>query len=150
MTKVANRIQITKKAYSSYLQTLPWTYFITGTTRYELTLNSNRRLQERFFEALCLRGSKLFWVAEPFDLKDGCHSHSLLHIPDNIKPFDPASDFLFREIINTWQWATGNKDLLKEKWNRIQVKKFDHKRGAGGYCGKYLFKNNADYDLLIQ
>lgn len=147
-TKVQNNSQKYKEAYIDWLQALPWTFFITGTTRYELTVKSNRRLQERFYEAMCIRGSKLFYVAEPFDLKDGCHSHSLFYIPPNIKPFNPEGDFIFHEIINTWQWATGNKELCKEKWSRIQVRRYDSKKGAGGYCGKYLFKSNSDYDLL--
>jgi len=150
MTKVGNNFEKTKKAWIDYLEALPWTFFITGTTRYELTLKSNRRLQERFFEALCLRNSKMFWVSEPFDLKEGYHSHSLFYIPDNIEPFNPESEFLFREIVNTWQWATGNKDLTKENWSRIRIQKYDPKRGAGGYCGKYLFKTDADYDLLYR
>jgi hypothetical protein len=148
MTKVNINSQNTKQAWIDYLQALPWTFFITGTTRYPLSLKSNRRLQERFFEALCLRDSKLFYVAEPFDLRDGYHSHSLFYIPANIKPWNPESSFLFREIVNTWQWATGNKDLTKENWSRIRITKYDRKRGAGGYCGKYIFKENADYDLL--
>ena len=148
MTKIQNKTQISKKAWVGYLETIPWTYFLTGTTRYPLTVASNRRLQERFYKALSLRDSKLFYVAEPFDLRDGCHSHSLLHIPDNKIPFNPDGDFLFHEIINTWQWATGNKELTKENWSRIQLKRFDPKRGAAGYCGKYLFKQNSDYDML--
>lgn len=149
MTKIQNKTHKSKDAWINYLESLPWTYFITGTTRYPLSISSNRRLLERFYKAICIRDSKLFYVAEPFDLRDGHHSHFLFHIPDNIKPFNPEGNFLFHEIINTWQWATGNPELKKgDLWSRIQVKRYDPKRGAAGYCGKYLFKSHSDYDML--
>lgn len=148
MTKIQNNRDKHKQAWISYLESIPFTFYGTGTTRYSLTLASNRRLLERFYKALCIKGSKLFYVAEPFDLKDGYHSHWLFYIPNNIEPFNPDGDFLFKTIINTWQWATGNKDLKKEDWNRIDLQRYDSKRGAGGYCGKYLFKQNSDYDML--
>jgi hypothetical protein len=157
MAKIQNDPQKVKKCYVSYLETLPWTYFITGSTRYELTLKSTRRLAERWFEAIKTNGSILFWVAEKFECKDGYHMHGLLYIPNPYKE-DTGNVFLFQRLVDHWQLATGNKALSidksnrvewdKEKWNALNLKRYDKKRGAGGYCAKYVFKRDADYDLL--
>jgi len=151
MTKVEKNNRQIKQAYIAWLETLPWTFFLTGTTRYELTLKSTRRLFERWFDAFKTEGSHLFWVAEKFECKDGFHGHGLLYVPD-------APEDLFNRMIDHWQIATGNKAISnhpgkriewdKENWNALNLKKYDRKRGAGGYCAKYVFKNDADYDLL--
>jgi hypothetical protein len=150
MSKVNNNYQSTKKAYVSYLETLPWTFFLTGSTRYELTLKSTRRLFERWFESFKTEGALLFWVAEKFECKDGYHGHGLIYVPN-------APEDLFNRMVDHWQLSTGNKAISnhqgkiewdKAKWNALNIKKYDKKRGAGGYCAKYVFKNDADYDLL--
>jgi hypothetical protein len=146
-----------KKAYINHLETIPWNYFITGSTRYELTLKSTRRLFDRWFEALKPEGLLLFWVAEKFECKDGYHGHGLLQIPNKYGSMDPHDKLLFTRLIDTWQWATGNKAISnnagkiewdKAKWNSLELRHYDKKRGAGGYCAKYVFKNDADYDIL--
>jgi hypothetical protein len=152
MAKINQNVQQIKKCYVDYLSTLDWTYFITGSTRYELTLKSVRRLMDRWFNAYRIDGSRLFWVAEKFEVKDGFHAHGLLYVPG-----DPEGTFLFTKLIDHWQWATGNKAIScegrvinwdKAGWNALNLKVYDKKRGAGGYCAKYVFKNNSDYDLL--
>lgn len=37
----------------------------------------------------------------------------------------------------------------KEATNWTDIKRYNPKLGACGYVGKYIFKNNATYDLLI-
>lgn len=158
MTKVETNNQKSKQAWIDYLETIPWTFFITGSTRYELTLKSTRRLMERFYEAIKTDDSLLFWVAEKFECKDGYHSHGLLKISNKYGSLDPENKFLFTNLIDHWQLATGNKALSidqdkitwdKAGWNALNLKRFNPGRGAGGYCAKYVFKDNADYDLLI-
>jgi hypothetical protein len=132
-----------KEAYISYLNSIPWDFFITGSTRYDLTLKSARRLVNRWYDQIrLLNQTCLFWVAEPFELKDGHHIHGLLKMPDCSKQY-------FDLMINTWQWATGNKDFLKEKWNALHMVNYKPRLGASGYCSKYLLKDHNDYDLLI-
>ena len=130
-----------KNSYADYFKGLPWSYWITGTTRYPLSEKSNRRLLERWYWSLSLPGSRLLFVAEPFDLRDGFHSHSLLYVPDDRWPISV--------YVDNWQWATGNKDLKRELWSRIQIRRYDSNQGAAGYCAKYLFKADSDYDLLV-
>jgi hypothetical protein len=105
---------------------------------------------ERWYDGFRTEGSRLFWVAEKFECKDGFHAHGLLYVPN-------PDETLFLRLIDHWQLATGNKAIAiekakiqwdKEKWNALNLKRYDKKRGAGGYCAKYVFKNDADYDLL--
>ena len=140
-----------KNAYVEYLDTIPWTFFFTGTTRYDLTLKSARRLADRWYDAIKVTGESLFfWVAEPHELKDGHHLHGLLKYP-------PVR-FGFERLYDTWQWATGNTVVpnkeSKLKWNKathnyVHLKDFDPKLNASGYCAKYILKQHSDYDLLF-
>jgi len=109
---------------------------------------------ERWFDKVKTDGAMLFWVAEKFEVKDGFHAHGLLYLPS----FDHENRSSYRQLVDFWQIATGNKALSitkardiqwdKAKWNAINLQKFEPKRGAGGYCAKYVFKNDSDYDLL--
>jgi hypothetical protein len=145
-----------KSSYSDWLKNQPWSFYCTGTTRYELTLPSARRLAERFFSTIQHQSSdvRMFWAAEPFDVKEGHHIHFLVYIkgmPDQ---------GLFTTLINLWQWCTGNKALFiykgtnkveweKLTWNAINIRHYDQKRNAGSYCAKYINKHKADYDYLF-
>jgi len=157
MAKIQNNQDKIKQAYISYLETIGFDYFLTGSTRYELTLKSARRLAERYFEAIKTEGAILFWVGEKFEVKDGYHIHGLLKIPNKYGKADPDNVFLFQRLIDHWQLATGNKAISnhdgviewnKESWNALNLSRFKKSKGAGGYCSKYVFKSNADYDLL--
>jgi len=39
-------------------------------------------------------------------------------------------------------------DWDKKSWNAINLKRYNPKKGAAGYCAKYIVKKRADYDLL--
>ena len=157
MAKIHTNIGNSKNnLYSSYLKALPWTFFCTGTTRYELTLNSARRLSERFFKACLNQGEevRMFYSIEPFDVKEGHHIHFLIYI----KQFIPDNT-LFNTLVDLWQWTTGVKALYvyagtnkvaweKNNWNRVNIRSYDSKRGAAGYTSKYITKQHADYDIL--
>lgn len=126
-----------------------WQHFGTFTTAYELTLPSARRTIERYHKALKQAGKcTLFWVAEPFDLKDGFHLHGLMDAQNHL-------DYI--HLIRIWQKITGKpkywdkdeNEMRAGKLNRIQLQRYDPLRGARGYCAKYMFKANCDYDILL-
>lgn len=155
MANVAQNSRKTKDAWIKYLEGQEWHFWFTGTTGYELTIKSARRLVNRFFEGFKVNGALMFWVAEKFEVKDGHHIHALIRIPNKYGSMDPDNELLYREILNMWQSAAGNKAISNDEgkitwqsWHRVDLQKFDTKRGAGGYCAKYVFKGNADYDLL--
>ena len=141
--------------YLPWLKAQPWSFFCTGTTRYELTLKSARRLAERFYKAIMNQGEyvTMFWAAEPFDVKEGHHIHFLVYFMRFPGPG------LFRTLVDLWQWTTGNKALFihagtnkiewdKVSWNAINLRSYDRKRGAAGYTAKYMNKTRADYDYI--
>lgn len=138
---------------ADYLGSLPWDFFMTGSTGYELTLKSARRLAERYSNNLPA-GSKFFWVAEKFECKDGYHIHGLVQLAEsNLKNDKTRSFWTMGQL---WQLATGNKciendgDKIKwEIWNQIDNSPYMKGLGATGYCAKYINKRKADYDMLI-
>jgi len=152
-------------SYANFLGTLEWDYFATFTTGYELTLKSARRAMERFHSKINQNhgGSVLFWVAEPFECKDGFHTHALLKLKNQNLVFENRRkvkttlvngsiiDFNIKEtgfdvVKNTWQLVTKANE---ENYNRIELKRYNSKLGAKHYVGKYILKTRSDYDILI-
>ena len=78
------------ESLAKWLQEQDWKRFVTLTTQYTLTIPSARRLNERFINRLrqeVFPSAKMFWVAEPFETKDGCHTHGVLtYNRDDIPP----------------------------------------------------------------
>ena len=129
-------------ALGNWLNTFDWTHWATLTTKYQLTLKSGRRIATGFHRELSRAGdTKIFWAAEPFDLKEGYHLHALIKIPNILN---------FNNIIQTYQHVSGNKNLEKgDKWNRIQLENYNPKLGASHYISKYITKKLCDYDVLF-
>lgn len=145
----------TYQSYVNWMGEKDWTFFMTGTTPYELTDKSARRLAERYFLKLQPYCDGMFFVSEKFELKSGMHLHALMNCPYEAP---------FQTYFNFWQIATGNKPVFNDKgeitrWSgfgnenstcaRIQLKRYDPKLGAEGYCGKYCFKKRGDYDFFF-
>jgi hypothetical protein len=82
----------------------------------------------------------MFWAAEPFDTREGQHTHALV----KIVPHLPISTKMFCDI---YQVAAGNVDIRKDQWHRVQVQKYNKRLGASHYCGKYITKTLSDYDF---
>ena len=134
--------------YANWLESQNWDFYCTFTTNYELTLKSARRIMIKLHDTLNKNHSRsrFFWVAEPFDCKEGFHTHALLHFNDrdyqNISISGNSLDF----------------ELLRKAWLKCNPKKsnaycklerFKKSRGATSYVGKYMNKHRSDYDLLI-
>tara|TARA_B100001057_G_C22653513_1_gene873037 strand:- start:189 stop:671 length:483 start_codon:yes stop_codon:yes gene_type:complete len=143
-----------KEAYIKWLNEEDWTFFSTLTTRYELTQKSARRAAERFhsyLKEISDNQCKMFFVSEKFELKDGFHLHALINLPEKFHEF-----IHFNKIISSWQLAAGtfhqkmdeNGFYQDQKPSRIDLQKYDKKKGAKGYCAKYIFKKSCDYDIL--
>jgi len=81
----------------------------------------------------------LFWAAEPFDTRHGYHTHGLMEIDESMP---------FKAVVNAFQIATGNKDLGKSRWARIQLSAYNPEKAACFYISKYISKRLADYDLI--
>lgn len=151
--------------YANFLGTLDWDYFCTFTTGYELTLKSARRAMQRFHNKIAQNygGSILFWVAEPYECKDGFHTHALLKLKNETLTNEVRRkvkttlsngkivDFVIQEtgfnvVKDTWQLVT---KAHEKNYNRIELKRYNKKLGAKHYVGKYILKTRSDYDILI-
>jgi len=150
-TKIQPNIR-NHKHLAEYLDSQPWDFFMTGSTGKSLSLPSARRLAERYF-SMMPASSKLFWVAEKFECKDGYHIHGLLDLQGSDLRDDRSRTGV---LANWWQLATGNhcksndSDGIRwEIWNQIDLQPYMKSVGASGYCAKYINKKHTDYDLLI-
>ena len=81
----------------------------------------------------------IFWVAEPFDTKYGCHIHALLLLPGKVKNS-------IIDIRNVWQVVSKGRGL--REFNNTTIKPYDPIKGGHFYLSKYLHLQAADYDLL--
>jgi hypothetical protein len=128
--------------YGLWLNSQSWDYYGTFTTRQSLTLTGARRSMERLYRLLAAdynSDPKIFWVAEPFDTKYGCHLHALLKLPNN-------HTSLKTKIKDAWQVVSYGKG--KKEYNNTTIKVYDKKKGAHFYIAKYLHRDDADYDIL--
>jgi hypothetical protein len=128
--------------YGNWLNSEHWHYYCTFTTRYQLTLSAARKSMERLHSHLSFRfafAPKIFWVAEPFDSKYGCHLHALIEVEN--KKLTSKTD-----IKNAWQVVSKGKGL--KEYNNTTIKDYDRLKGGHFYLSKYLQRYNADYDIF--
>jgi hypothetical protein len=155
----------TEKPYSDkfaeWLDSLQFDYFCTFTTPYELTIPSARRAMEGLFDNLkkdfspvdtsqlvpdARNDLKMFFATEPFDVKEGHHTHALIryrkflpHVhernfssPSAYREYcsTPTSELDHRlTIFNSWQYVSGSKGRLvqqgatmcQQEQNKIEV-----------------------------
>ena len=129
--------------YADFLNGFDWDFFCTFSTRYELTMKSARRVMERLHSHLTKHYGKvkLFFVAEPFDVKNGYHTHALVQFEQ------PIARSLKSILRQAWQIVSGG--IGGKGNNHTILKKYDKDLGANYYVSKYMFKQNSDYDILI-
>lgn len=137
-----NRKQSLVNAYGNWLNSLSWNYYCTFTTRYQMTTKSARRSMQRLHEHLSKYysyNSKIFWVAEPFDTKYGCHIHALIEV-ENI------NHLTRRDLKDAWQIVSKGKGL--KEYNNTTIKLYDPQKGGNFYLSKYLQRHGIDYDVI--
>lgn len=132
---------------ADFLDTFDWDFFATFTSHHELTLPSARRAMEGLHRKLnVVTGStpvneadrtRMFWVAEPFDCKEGFHTHALVKCGLGVN---------FENIKKTWEVVCGAKKLGTKA--RAQLRRYVPANGANYYVGKYIQKRLCDYDFL--
>lgn len=128
-------------AYGNWLNSMPWHYYCTFTTRYQLSKPAARRSMERLQDILYrqyMDKPVIFWVAEPFDTKYGCHLHALVHLQGNV----PQTK---THIRNAWQIASKGRGL--KEYNNTTIKDYEPGKGGHYYVAKYLHRRDTDYDL---
>jgi len=137
-----------KEETAKWLDGQDWDFFCTFTTKYTLTEHSARRSMERLYDRITQKwgGSRFFWASEPFDRKDGCHTHGLLYFHDR-QWKELNADFDGLRL--AWQ-IVSKGDPSGKKCNASNLSRFKQGRGASLYCSKYIMKTGADYDWYDQ
>ncbi|UAY52139.1 hypothetical protein [Ferruginibacter albus] len=131
------------RGYAEWLNLMKWSYYCTFTTRYDFSVKSARVLMNRYFSFLKnnLKSEvQIFWVAEPFDTKDGCHLHTLIKV---LAPGSSAKN----QINKVWQVITNGN--YGKGFNSTKIDRYKPYLGAHFYVSKYLNRINADYDFLF-
>ena len=131
------------KNYADYINSLPWDYYCTFTTRDPLSMNAARNAMIRLHDSLKSNYGccQIFWVAEPFDSKYGYHTHALMNFSElQSKNMEPL-------IKKSWQIVSRGRG--QKEYNNTTIKPYDRTKGAHYYIAKYLFRGNADHDILF-
>jgi len=136
-----------KEETAKWLDAQDWDFFCTFTTRYSLTQKAARRAMERLYDRMTQKwgGSRFFWASEPFDCKEGFHTHGLIHLNDR-KWKDLDIDFDAIRLA----WKIVSRGGTGKESNFTTLKRYKKGKGASGYCGKYIMKTGADYDWYDQ
>lgn len=137
-----NRRKSLVQAYGNWLNTLTWDYYCTFTTRYQMTVKSARRTMIKLHNHLNERyncSAKVFWVAEPFDTKYGCHLHALIEVENK-------TSVTKIDLKNAWQVVSKGKG--KKEYNNTTIKEYDKNKGGHFYFSKYLHRQGIDYDIF--
>ena len=146
-------VRATTANYSDWLDTKTWHFFCTFTTPYEMSLNSARRLMERYHKKLRENGlyASFFWVAEKFEIKDGFHTHGLLSIHGNELSYTEIAQKI---AFDCWQKVSVHKGQTSTRtdgqvFNRCDIQCVNPKLKATRYLSKYVTKKCADYDFFV-
>lgn len=125
-----------KTQLASYLDEFKWDMFGTITSGKYLTKAAAISLNERVASRLnkAFGGCTLFYACEPFDLHYGQHTHNLFRFEGLHKPtFNEV-----REAVN----------LVSGVQTTTHLRGYVESGGATSYCGKYVTKREAHWDLL--
>ncbi len=128
--------------YGMWLNSLNWCYYCTFTTRHQLSMPAARRSMLRLQSLLTIKNGTpptIFWVAEPFDTKYGCHLHALVEVTNK-------NTITKTDLKNAWQVVSKGKG--KKEYNNTTIKDYIKSRGAHFYIAKYLQRSGVDYDIF--
>jgi hypothetical protein len=152
--------------WSKFLESKPWQFFATFTTKRPMTEKSARRSIELFCELLSrelhisnMKGShsysekpfEIFWVTEPFTKgKEGVHLHALISLPEYWRSRQ-MERLAFEVMLYLWQKVTGGRktksNIDDTLWNRVQIQSY-RGESACKYTTKYLTKHLVDWDYF--
>lgn len=124
-------------ATDHYGKGIDWGWWATFTTGYSMSVTSARRTMERYYKVIGDECGALLWCAEPFDTREGFHTHGVV-----------KTNASFDWMREAWQIATNGRNL--GRYNRIQLKPYDPKLGGSFYVAKYIGKRLSDWDIYTR
>jgi hypothetical protein len=148
-------------AYEEWVSRQQWDWFLTVTSRHNLSIESARRVAGRMAQRIQLAGSghrspdekdgALLWVAEPHKhASEGYHLHCLYKKPQpRFAGWTNKREFQF--LLSVCRNAVGGQKWINRKgklglWHRIDIQPYKGK-SAAEYCAKYITKDIADWDI---
>ena len=142
MNKGNNSRELTKEGMANFLDGQPWNLWTTLSTEYGLSMKSARRSMERMTDKVAkdIGQHRVFWAAEPFDVKEGYHIHSLWSF-DSIN-WSSDNKAMYKQFVSSWR-TISNIDRAN-----VFSERYDKGKGAHHYCAKYISKNLSDYDFF--
>ncbi len=87
------------------------------------------------------------------ELRDGCHLHALVDVPDKFRELH-----WYVTLVDAYQAMAGatviRNDNGKVTWegrSRIDMRRYNGRKDAGGYAAKYASKSNGpdNWDILL-
>ena len=125
-------------SWGRFLEEQDWDYYCLFTTSYKLSMTAARFKMEKLYQFLSVDSSNpsMFWAAETFSSKAGCHVHALIHTTTSAT------------IIQA-QWKKISPPLGYKEHNLMQILPYEKNRGGNYYAAKMITKADADFDLLI-
>lgn len=117
-----------------------WKFYCTGTTRYTLSFKLAEKIMENYYNELKeldnnIPRPKIFFAAEPYDLKEGCHIHYLVECGNSITK---------KNLHDIWQKVANNKT----KQHKTSISNYEYGKGGAFYLSKYICKPNAEYNFI--
>lgn len=134
------------KAYQEFLPSIDWTFMCVFSTDYSLSPNSARRLmlrlKSRLIKLYSLQEDEIliYWVAEEFKAKDGCHLHALMQITNTVIKISVS------DINEVYQIVSAARKQKKVFMTDIQL--YNPKLLGAKYCAKDLYKKTTAYDFI--
>ena len=146
-----NTTQLTQNEHlANFVQTKKWDWFLTFTTEYDLSYNSARRFNNRYFKNIHSLGKNsffsMFYTIEPHKIKGGTHIHALLSTEFDERINDGV---MFRFLLDQWKRTSGKNS--KGTYHRNKIGKIKgSKEAVSRYCVKYITKETQlHWDYLI-
>lgn len=125
-----------------------WTYWSTITQRPRhkwdgvRSMTSWRRAMDQWCETT--GADRIFWATEEGRLYGRSHVHALIYYdPHRTDPEQWGFSMSIPSAQALW-------DLTYRAYGRAHIDKYDPKLGAAHYCGKYVTKKIADYDIFTR
>ena len=135
----------------NWLLSYDWQYWGTLTTPYKMSKQSARRLGNAYARAVLrnnfLKGSKVFWVAEPHKTGD-FHLHYLVELSSFVDRWQKE----YWKELNQVAWRMTNYGRIQTSLIRSQdrTKSYLHSDGVAciDYCAKYICKGGVQTDRI--
>ena len=143
-------------SWAEFLDKRDWDLFTTLTTQRTLSLEGARRSISKLHLLLKQNGfpAEIFFVCEPYDVKEGQHVHALINFADLERRDDNRRHLT--AVVDSWRQVVADRKarVYSELYKRYQIKKLpdgseEVTGGANFYLGKYLQKYKSDSDFFL-